>query len=245
MKRGTDLKLKFKLLQNKLELRMYVVKGLLQAIWDFTTENAPLGDIGRFSDDEIAIGIDWPAERAAELIEALVSAHWLDRSKEHRLIVHDWHEHVEEWLRKRIIRSGKRFASEDGGQRQPMADNGSQWQTTADNGSLPEPGPVPVPDPSFPPTPQTGGGRAGGVDPLRKAVEDTVNSIWYQHGVPPSQVRAHRKTVDDLTAIRATPGEIVRRHERMESRFGMSKATPRALVKHWGSFEPLKDPDDE
>lgn len=143
MKRGTDLKLKFKLLKAKLRLSSWEAKGVLQSIWDFTQENTPLGDIGRYTDEQIALGIEWPAERAGELVTALVSTNWVNRHPLHRLVVHDWHEHCEEWLRKRVNRAGQDFAS---------------WQTTADNGSLaadtglpsgslPDPDPDPVPDP--------------------------------------------------------------------------------------------------
>ena len=128
MKRGTDLKTKFAMLKARLGLRTYEVKGLLQALWDMTTENAPLGDIGRFTDEEIAAGIEWPLERAEELVQALVYTHWLDEHDGHRLVVHDWHEHCEEWLRKRLERMGiEAFATGPIRKAQPPpADNGEK-----------------------------------------------------------------------------------------------------------------------
>lgn len=109
MKRGTDRLLKFSILKRTLSLCLWQTKGLLGSIWDFTAENSPRGDIGRFTDDEIAFGIEWSSD-SRTLIEALVTSRWLDRNQSHRLIVHDWYDHCEDSVHIRLARMGALFA---------------------------------------------------------------------------------------------------------------------------------------
>jgi hypothetical protein len=103
MKRGTDLTLKFKRLCRRLGWRTYQVKGLLQALWDFAVDNAVEGDIGKFSNEDICFGMDYEGN-ADEMIETLIAERWLDRNETHRLIIHDWIDHCEDWTKKKIIR---------------------------------------------------------------------------------------------------------------------------------------------
>lgn len=110
MKRGTDGLLKFKQLQRDLGLTRYECKGLLQDLWDFTAANATAGDIGKFSDDEIAHELEWRGE-PRELLEALVARRWLDVHSEHRLVVHDWPDHCEDWVHMRLARAVEVFAN--------------------------------------------------------------------------------------------------------------------------------------
>ena len=65
MKRGTDRIVKFKRLKVALRLGDWEIKGLLQSIWDFAAENALGGDIGRYSDEDIALGIDYSGDATA------------------------------------------------------------------------------------------------------------------------------------------------------------------------------------
>lgn len=110
MKQGTESKAKFKRLQRKLSLALYVSKGLLQSLWDFAIINCPAGDIGRFSDQEIADCIEWDGD-ASELIEALVETKWLDRHDTSRLIIHDWPEHCEDSVHMALARKRLLFAN--------------------------------------------------------------------------------------------------------------------------------------
>jgi hypothetical protein len=92
----------------------------MQSIWDFAFTNCPRGDIGRFSDEEIAFGIDYSgdpdaspdviAARAAELIAALTDSKWLDLNEDHRLIIHDWSDHCEDYIHRKLALAGERFA---------------------------------------------------------------------------------------------------------------------------------------
>lgn len=84
--------------------------GILTLLWDFTGEYAPQGNVGKFTNESIAEKCDWPAEDADRLINALVDAGWLDADDDgHRLIVHDWEEHCEQWVKKRVYRCGLQF----------------------------------------------------------------------------------------------------------------------------------------
>lgn len=111
MKDGTQDHPKLKALARALRTPRTNAAGILEFLWLFTRKYARSGDIGRFRDDEIADAVDWPADRPVdELIEALVKAGWLDRSDEHRLIVHDWSEHADKAVHTWLQRKGLTFA---------------------------------------------------------------------------------------------------------------------------------------
>lgn len=105
MKSGVIGSLKFKRLKRLLQLPDYAICGVLESIWGLAVEQAKLGDIGRFSDDEIAAGIEWEGD-AAVLLAALVESKWLDRSplESVRLIIHDWPEHAPQFVTRWIAR---------------------------------------------------------------------------------------------------------------------------------------------
>ena len=103
MKRGTEHLLKFKKLKLRLGLSTWETKGLLQSIWDLAAENAILGDVGRFSNADIAFGVEY-AKDPDDLIAALVECRWLDVDPTYRLMIHDWFDHCEDWVKKRVYR---------------------------------------------------------------------------------------------------------------------------------------------
>lgn len=110
MKSGTENKLKFKQLQRALDLALWQARGLLDTLWNFAGLNCPAGDLGRFTNDEIAVGIDWRGD-ADKLINTLVELHWLDRDAERGLVIHDWREHCEDTVHKTLARRIELFAS--------------------------------------------------------------------------------------------------------------------------------------
>ncbi len=71
--------------------------GTLELLWCFTTQQAPRGDIGKWSDNDIEAACDWKGKPGA-LISALCDAVWLDRCAVHRLLVHDWAEHAMDFI---------------------------------------------------------------------------------------------------------------------------------------------------
>lgn len=79
--------------------------GVLEKLWHTTIVSAPRGDIGRLDDDSIAEAIGWDGD-ASELVSILVDCGWVDRCCEHRLIIHDWHEHAPRYVKQNINRKG-------------------------------------------------------------------------------------------------------------------------------------------
>lgn len=172
MKRGTLNHTKMRRLKRALNLRLYEAAGLLEALWHLTGNERPTGDIGTLSDSDIADALEWGGD-PGQLIAALVETGWLDKCQRCRLVVHDWKEHCDDAVRKRVQRSGLQWAT-------PMAepaDSGRPRRTTADNGSLPkpEPEPDPEPTPTARPVPADGGGDLASV--LRQSNGDEIGEV--------------------------------------------------------------------
>lgn len=72
--------------------------GLLEGMWLSAAKNCPRGDIGRFSNEEIAIMVDWDGD-PDELVDALVECRWLDVCSDHRLVIHDWADHCPTYVK--------------------------------------------------------------------------------------------------------------------------------------------------
>lgn len=109
MKRGTENLLKFKHLMRDLDLPEYATLGLLQSLWMKVDINCPRGNIGRYSNEDIALLVDWRGDPDL-LISALVRRGWLDEHDEHRLIIHDWPEHCEDTTHRKLARAREYFA---------------------------------------------------------------------------------------------------------------------------------------
>jgi len=109
MKSRTPELLKFKRLQRLLRDTRRGTIGLLEGMWLEVAKNCPAGDIGRFSNEEIAILCDWDGD-PDELIQALVDTRWLDTCDTHRLVVHDWEEHSPNYVKGNIKKHGREFA---------------------------------------------------------------------------------------------------------------------------------------
>lgn len=97
-------------LADLLGVTLHTALGVLEALWETTGDYAPLGDIGRHSDAWIADSMLWKGA-PSELIECLVSAGWIDRCDDNRLVIHDWADHCPSYIRKRVERSGKEFVT--------------------------------------------------------------------------------------------------------------------------------------
>lgn len=82
--------------------------GFLTLLWDFTAEVATQGNIGKWPDGAIAGSCDWRGDPSS-FIESLVGAGWIDRSHDHRLIVHDWPDHCERWVKAKLDKLGQSF----------------------------------------------------------------------------------------------------------------------------------------
>jgi len=143
MKHGTIRHPKLLALAAALELRPYEALGLLEALLDWTYDFAARGDVGRFSDAQIAQGIGYPGD-PSRMICALVDAHWLDPCACARLVVHELADHAP-WSWKRTLeRRLIDFAS-------PVAPAGAQPGATMAHQKRPmavPPTPTPAPTPA-------------------------------------------------------------------------------------------------
>lgn len=109
MKANTTEHMKFMKLKRRLNLPKWQVTGLLESIWQLTAKSAPRGDIGRYTNEEIAAHIEWDGDEH-ELIDELVKAGWLDECEDHRLVVHDWPDHAPNFIKGGISSRNEQFA---------------------------------------------------------------------------------------------------------------------------------------
>ena len=110
MKREAAGHSKMKRLCRKLNLQLWQGMGLLEAVWHLTAREAPRGDIGKLSNEDIALAIDYRGDEN-ELVDALVHSEWLERHQTHRLIVHDWDEHADDAVQVKLCRARLHFAN--------------------------------------------------------------------------------------------------------------------------------------
>lgn len=108
MKSGTPELMKFKRLQRRLGVTTAQLVGHLELLWIATAKNAPEGDIGRFSNEDIAIACYWEDDPDL-FVHALTECGWLDVSDEWRLLVHDWAQHAPTWVGGNLKRHGRDF----------------------------------------------------------------------------------------------------------------------------------------
>lgn len=92
-----------KRLCRRLDVPLYVGVGILESIWHVTGRECPCGNIGRLTDEDIALAMDYRGDEA-KLIEALVSSGWVDRDPQDRLLIHDWWDHADDHVHRRVAR---------------------------------------------------------------------------------------------------------------------------------------------
>lgn len=145
MLRGTPEHPKTVALIRTLQLPKPHVVGLLELLWHFTATYAPEGDIGRWPDAAIEGACGWTGDPGA-LVAGLLACGWLDESEGHRLVVHDWHEHSDRYVRRRLARHGRSMVGQVAPKVRPRG-----GQRTAP--PVPVPVPEPVPEPEHLPAP--------------------------------------------------------------------------------------------
>lgn len=116
---------KLRRLARRLSISRPQAIGHLTLLWASTAAHAIAGDIGIFSDEEIAEECDWEGD-PVDFVAALVETGWCDECFEcktpHRIVVHGWGEHAPDYVKKRLGRSGVKPLT--CGVRRTTADNG-------------------------------------------------------------------------------------------------------------------------
>ena len=111
MKRGTPDHPKTEALASLLRIGKAQAVGHLEMLWHFAAKYAIQGNIGKWDDAQIAQRCGWESANgeAPSFVEALVTAGWLDRCKEHRLLIHHWKDHCEQSVKKTLINNSLPF----------------------------------------------------------------------------------------------------------------------------------------
>jgi len=129
MKRGTPNHPKVTRLMRALNIGRAQAVGHLQMLWEWVGDYATDGDITEY-EVEAAAGAAWEGDPST-FIESLVKCRLVDRVNG-RLTIHDWEDHAEDYIRKRLERKRQRTAeggsraSANGGQREPHGGQGQR-----------------------------------------------------------------------------------------------------------------------
>lgn len=121
MKTGTSRHPKIADLCIKTGLQKWQAVGLLECIWEFACEFSPQGDIGKWTDEQIAEAIGF-REDPRKIVANLVESGWLDTDSKHRLVIHGWEEHCPRFIKQRLIYKGLTFIRADS---RPFAQSGA------------------------------------------------------------------------------------------------------------------------
>lgn len=105
MKRETLRHPKLYDLMDRLDCSRPTALGYLDLLWDNAADIAPQGDLGKWPNGAIARSCDWTGN-ADQFVNALIEAGWLDHSEEFRLVIHDWEDHCQNWLRMKLQKLG-------------------------------------------------------------------------------------------------------------------------------------------
>jgi len=103
VKHGTPAHPKMHDLSERIKMPLFAAVGIMESLWHYAGDFSPRGDIGRASETAIARALDW-RKKPADLLVALVESKWLDEDPEHKLIVHDWPDHAQDWVKKKLAR---------------------------------------------------------------------------------------------------------------------------------------------
>lgn len=149
MKRGTPRHPKVADFAQALGREHAAAIGYLELLWHFTADFAPQGDIGKYDDARIEAACYWRGTKG-KLLDALTRTWWVDKHPSHRLVVHDWHDHADDAVRRKLQRAGLPFLS--------VRDKVTVHcpAPVTENSRLPEPS-LALPVPNIPPLPPTGG----------------------------------------------------------------------------------------
>lgn len=148
---------KLKLCAAELGIRMATMRGIIESLWLVASINWPRGDVGRWSNRQIAAAIDTEVD-PDELMRALVNNGLLDEipAEDGRLYVHDWHEHCDRHVNVRLLKRRETYANGAPARRKEPGDEVEREGTRENTGRRagtrrdPRPEPAPEPEPEVP-----------------------------------------------------------------------------------------------
>ncbi len=109
MKHGESDTIEHQKLRMRLDLPRYATTGVIEELRMLAISTAPGGDIGRYSNEELAIHLGWAGDPDA-LFDALVECDVLDEHPTHRLIMRGWADIIPDFLHRRLAKAGQLFA---------------------------------------------------------------------------------------------------------------------------------------
>lgn len=177
MKRGTPRHIKTQKLAKSLKIPVAQAIGHLELLWHFTAEYTPQGNVGKYENNWLESNLLWTG-KPGELIKNLIKVGWIDTDPVHRLIIHDWSDHADESVRKRLQRAHLSFLpltakvtgycpDTDGISSASLPDTGSLARAR-----LPSPVPVPSPVPLPPTHSEKGSGQNGWHPDISRFLEE-------------------------------------------------------------------------
>lgn len=99
-------------LASRLDCSLATAIGHVTLLINWVADFAIRGDVGKWPDGAIARGCGFTVADttvATTVVTAFVDAGWLDRHDEHRLILHDWPDHAERWVRAKLAATNQSF----------------------------------------------------------------------------------------------------------------------------------------
>lgn len=75
--------------------------GHLELFWAFVAKKAPRGDVGKWPDGAISMAAMWSGD-PHQFVSSLHQSGLIDASKTHRFVVHDWKDHMPNWVRAKL-----------------------------------------------------------------------------------------------------------------------------------------------
>jgi hypothetical protein len=217
MKRGTPRHPKLLALMEALHVDRAKAVGTLELLWHWTSDYAPAGDIGRWSDATIADACGWSGD-PGELIAGLVRTGWVDMRTDTRLVVHHWNEHCDDGVHLFLARRQLQFATGDRpsdkrlSRKERAAIKRRAHEKRIESAPTGAPAPAPAPAPATnkqqqPPPPPA---SAGGAIPPDRHPPSTA----YPEGrIPADRVR---QAVEEVAAYAATLGHPALRPARRQ-----------------------------
>lgn len=96
----------------RLDITLAQAIGHVTMLIDWVIDYATQGDIGKWPNGSIARGAGWDTSQDTspdEFVASLIASGWLDKHETHRIIVHDWPDHAERFVKSKLASQGKGF----------------------------------------------------------------------------------------------------------------------------------------